>query len=99
MKGEVAVENGFAKDDKDIHLTVCKTSHFFAGDGFTVYDCHGQLVYRVDSYGGPDTRDKDEMVLMDAVGHCLFTVRRKVIRGLILFRASRLLLRGQLTEL
>ncbi|XP_023523506.1 protein LURP-one-related 5-like [Cucurbita pepo subsp. pepo] len=58
------------------HLTVMKTSLFFAGDGFTVYDCYGRLVFRVDSYG-PDSRYKDELVLMDPHGRCLFTLRRK----------------------
>ncbi|XP_027340655.1 protein LURP-one-related 12-like [Abrus precatorius] len=61
---------------EEIHLTVLKTSLFFAGDGFTVYDCKGQLLFRVDSYG-PDTRDRDELVLMDPNGRCLLTVRRK----------------------
>ncbi|KAG6581926.1 Protein LURP-one-related 12, partial [Cucurbita argyrosperma subsp. sororia] len=60
----------------DTHFTVMKTSLFFAGDGFTVYDCKGKLVFRVDSYG-PDARYRDELVLMDPHGHCLFTVRRK----------------------
>ncbi|XP_052107754.1 protein LURP-one-related 12 [Arachis duranensis] len=68
------------KEDTDTEtetqLTVLKTSLFFAGDGFTVYDCKGQLVFRVDSYG-PDARDRDELVLMDANGRCLLTVRRK----------------------
>ncbi|CAN6442396.1 unnamed protein product [Victoria cruziana] len=58
-------------------FTVNKTSHFFAGDGFNVYDCKGEVVFRVDSYGGPDTRDRNEMVLMDAQGKCLLTVRKK----------------------
>ncbi|XP_057533945.1 protein LURP-one-related 12 [Amaranthus tricolor] len=68
-------ESGFTSEN-DTHLTVCKTSLFFSGDGFTVYDCHGQLIFRVDSYG-PDWRDQDELVLMDASGRCLLTVRRK----------------------
>ncbi|KAK9666376.1 hypothetical protein RND81_14G180800 [Saponaria officinalis] len=61
---------------KDTHLTACKTSIFFVGDGFNVYDCHGQLVFRVDSYS-PDWGDQIELVLMDASGRCLLTVRRK----------------------
>ncbi|TKY48070.1 LURP-one-related 12 [Spatholobus suberectus] len=69
------VEDGYVFKE-EIHLTVLKTSLFFAGDGFTVYDCKGQLVFRVDSYG-PDTRDRDELVLMDPNGRCLLTVRRK----------------------
>jgi hypothetical protein len=39
------------------------------------------LVFRVDSYG-PDSRDKGELVLMDAHGRCLLTVRRKVLPSL-----------------
>ncbi|KGN45264.1 protein LURP-one-related 12 [Cucumis sativus] len=71
----VIVEEAFVYDE-DKHLTVMKTSLFFAGDGYTVYDCKGELLFRVDSYG-PDARDKDEIVLMDAQGKCLLTVRRK----------------------
>ncbi|KAF8393184.1 hypothetical protein HHK36_021425 [Tetracentron sinense] len=69
------VEEGFCYED-ETQLTVLKTSHFFAGDGFSVYDCKGELLFRVESYG-PITRDKDELVLMDASGKCLLTVRRK----------------------
>ena len=76
MKEEFVVQDGYVSKE-EINLTVLKTSRFFAGDGFTVYDSKGQLVFRVDSYG-PDTRDKDELVLMDPHGRCLLTVRRKV---------------------
>lgn len=76
MNNEVQDNNEYVFKE-EIHLTVLKTSLFFAGDGFTVYDCKGQLVFRVDSYG-PDTRDRDELVLMDPNGRCLLTVRRKV---------------------
>ena len=76
MKEGLVVEDGYVFKE-ETHLTVLKTSLFFAGDGFTVYDCKGQLVFRVDSYG-PDTRDRDELVLMDPNGRCLVTVRRKV---------------------
>ena len=75
--GVVVVENGFTYEE-ETHLTVLKTTLFFPGDGFTVYNCKGELIFRVDSYG-PDARDKGELVLMDASGHCLLTVRRKVI--------------------
>ncbi|KAK7325253.1 hypothetical protein VNO77_29412 [Canavalia gladiata] len=75
MKEGLVVQDGYVFKE-EIHLTVLKTSLFFAGDGFTVYDCKGQLVFRVDSYG-PDTRDRDELVLMDPNGRCLLTVRRK----------------------
>ncbi|KAI3712059.1 hypothetical protein L1987_70608 [Smallanthus sonchifolius] len=62
--------------EMETHLTVMKTSLFFAGDGFAAYDCNGQLVFRVDSYGS-DTREQGELVLMDQYGRCLLTVRRK----------------------
>ena len=77
MKGEFIVEKGYVYEE-ETHLTVLKTSLFFTGDGFTVYDFKGELVFRVDSYG-PDTRDKGELVLMDPSGRCLLTVRRKVL--------------------
>ncbi|CAN0875362.1 Protein LURP-one-related 12 [Linum grandiflorum] len=70
------VDHGFVYQEEK-HYTVFKTSLFFANDGFTVYDCsNGELVFRVDSYG-PDARDRDELVLMDAHGRCLLTVRKK----------------------
>ncbi|XP_031259736.1 protein LURP-one-related 12-like [Pistacia vera] len=75
MKAGVVVDDGFIYAE-ETYLTVLKTSLFFANDGFTVYDCKGELVFRVDSYG-PDTHDRDELVLMDAHGKCLLTVRRK----------------------
>ncbi|KAA8541920.1 hypothetical protein F0562_023072 [Nyssa sinensis] len=75
MKGGVIVEDGFIYEE-ETHLTVLKTSLFFAGDGFTVYDCKGDVVFRVDSYGR-NTRDTCELVLMDSSGRCLLTVRRK----------------------
>ncbi|GLT50209.1 hypothetical protein SLA2020_237110 [Shorea laevis] len=75
MKASLVVDDGFIYEEEK-HLTVLKTSLFFANDGFTVYDCNGQLVFRVDSYG-PDSRDRGEVVLMDAQGRCLLTVRRK----------------------
>ena len=65
--------------DEDKPLTVCKTSLFHTGDGFTAYDCNGDIIFRVDSYG----RDNDELVLMDATGKCLLTVKRKVKNHLI----------------
>ncbi|GMI82034.1 hypothetical protein like AT3G15810 [Hibiscus trionum] len=75
MKAGLVVDGDYIYE-QDKHLTVLKTSLFFANDGFTVYDCKGQLVFRVDSYG-PDPRDKAEVVLMDAHGRCLLTVRKK----------------------
>lgn len=78
MKQGLVVDAGFVYK-QETQLTVLKTSLFFANDGFTVYDPKGVLVFRVDSYG-PDTRDRGEIVLMDANGRCLLTVRRKVMK-------------------
>jgi hypothetical protein len=59
------------------NLTVHKTSVFFPGDGFIVYDPNREIIFRFDSYG-PDSEPKDELVLMDAGGKGLLTLRRKV---------------------
>ncbi|KAF3450888.1 hypothetical protein FNV43_RR06977 [Rhamnella rubrinervis] len=75
MKEGLVVDAGFLCEE-ETHLTVSKTSLFFVGDGFSVYDSKADLVFRVESYG-PDIRDKAELVLMDAHGRCLLTVRRK----------------------
>ncbi|KAL6584810.1 hypothetical protein OROMI_004099 [Orobanche minor] len=69
------VEQGYVYEE-ETRLTVLKTSLFFAGDGFAAYDPKGELVFRVDSYG-PNTGDTGELVLMDASGRCILTVRRK----------------------
>ncbi|KAI3702615.1 hypothetical protein L6452_28362 [Arctium lappa] len=55
-------------------FTVWKKSLLFNGDGFTVFDSNGNLVFRVDNYvaGG-----NGAIVLMDASGHPLLTIRRK----------------------
>lgn len=76
MKEDLVVQEGYVFEE-EIHLTVLKTSLFFAGDGFTVYDSKGEVIFRVESYG-PDSRDLDELVLMDPDGRCILTVRRKV---------------------
>ncbi|KAJ4952315.1 hypothetical protein NE237_029147 [Protea cynaroides] len=75
MRSGVVIEEGFCFKE-DTQLTVLKTSRFFTGDGFTVYDTKGEVLFRVDSYG-PDAQLNDEIVLMDASGKCLLTVRRK----------------------
>ncbi|XP_022720913.1 protein LURP-one-related 12-like [Durio zibethinus] len=75
MKTCLVVDGDYIYEEEK-HFTVLKTSLFFANDGFTVYDRKGLLIFRVDSYG-PDPRDKCEVVLMDAHGRCLLTVRKK----------------------
>jgi len=83
MKEELVVQEGYIFKE-EIHYTVLKTTLFFAGDGFTVYDCNGQVAFRVDSYG-PDSRDLHELILMDPQGRCLLTVHRKVRRRHLLY--------------
>ncbi|KAK3444691.1 hypothetical protein EUGRSUZ_A00877 [Eucalyptus grandis] len=60
---------------KEEVLTVWKKSLLLNCNGFTVFDCKGNLVFRVDNYLAGN---KGEVVLMDAAGKPLLTVRRKV---------------------
>ncbi|KAB1224704.1 Protein LURP-one-related 8 [Morella rubra] len=55
-------------------LTVWKKSLLFNCNGFTVFDGKGNLVFRVDNYVAGK---KSEIVLMDAAGKPLLTIRRK----------------------
>lgn len=77
MNRRIAVVDERFCFEEETHLTVHKTSVFFPGDGFIVYDPHGHLLFRFDSYG-PRSRPLDELVLMDAAGMCLLTFSRKV---------------------
>ncbi|KAJ0687170.1 putative tubby-like protein [Helianthus annuus] len=58
-----------------IVLTVWKKSLIFGCEGFTVYNSNGNLAFRVDNYFVKGNR---EIVLMDALGCSLHTVRHKV---------------------
>ncbi|XP_010938083.1 protein LURP-one-related 8 [Elaeis guineensis] len=55
-------------------LTVWRKSLLFNGNGFTVFDAKGNLVFRVDNY---TSGSKREIILMDAAGKPLLTIRRK----------------------
>ncbi|KAJ9185512.1 hypothetical protein P3X46_005140 [Hevea brasiliensis] len=57
-------------------LTVWKKSLLFNCNGFTVFDAKGNLVFRVDNYMA-GSGSNGEIVLMDAGGKPLFTIRRK----------------------
>ncbi|KDP21819.1 hypothetical protein JCGZ_00606 [Jatropha curcas] len=57
-------------------LTVWKKSLLFNCNGFTVFDSKGNLVYRVDNYMGGSGAN-GEIILMDAGGKPLLTIRRK----------------------
>ncbi|KAL5202431.1 hypothetical protein ABZP36_013383 [Zizania latifolia] len=66
-------------DEEPVVLTVWRKSLLFNCRGFTVFDASGNLVYRVDSYAA-DSRA--EVVLMDAAGRPVLTVRRKKVISL-----------------
>ncbi|KAF5207651.1 Lurp-one-related [Thalictrum thalictroides] len=55
-------------------LTVWKKSLLFNCKGFTVFDSKGNLVFRVDNYS---SSNKTHILLMDATGKPLLTIRRK----------------------
>ncbi|KAL4312924.1 hypothetical protein GQ457_01G038480 [Hibiscus cannabinus] len=61
---------------KEAVLTVWKRSLLFNCNGFTVFDAKGDLVFRVDNYM---QGHKGSILLMDANGEPLFTIRRKKI--------------------
>ena len=63
-------------------LTVWRRSLLFNCDGFTVFDARGDLAFRVDSYDASGRR-RAEVVLMDATGTPLLTVRRKRRLGVL----------------
>jgi len=55
-------------------LTVWKKSLVFSCNGCTVFDSSGNLVFRVDNY---PSDPQDQVVLMDAAGVAILTLRRK----------------------
>jgi hypothetical protein len=68
-----------------VSLMVWRRSLLFNGKGFTVFDCKGNLIYRVETYAGGSSR---EVVLMDADGHGLLTIRRMVYADVFLCSVS-----------
>lgn len=63
-------------DMKEEVMTVWRKSLIFNCNGFTVFDGKGDLVYRVDNYM---EGNKGSILLMDAHGNALLTIRRKVL--------------------
>ncbi|KAK6263088.1 hypothetical protein QUC31_008904 [Theobroma cacao] len=55
-------------------FTVWMKSLVMQGNGCTVYNENGEIVYRVDNY---DKKSSDEVCLMDLQGKVLFTILRK----------------------
>lgn len=73
LAGRVVVDDKFCTDSA-MALTVWKKSLVLSCSGFTVYDPIGNLVFRVDNYC---SHPKNEVLLMDAAGTALLTMRRK----------------------
>ena len=67
-------DDAWGKDNAAV-LTVWRKSLLFSCSGFTVFDAKGDLVFRVETYGSGTA---GELVLMDAAGKPLLTLRRKV---------------------
>ncbi|KAJ6797992.1 protein LURP-one-related 8-like [Iris pallida] len=63
-----------AGDGAETVMTVWRKSLLFNCKGFTVFDGKGNLLFRVDNYS---SASNGEIVLMDASGKSLLTVRRK----------------------
>ncbi|XP_042445875.1 protein LURP-one-related 8-like [Zingiber officinale] len=62
------------KPAEAVVFTVWRKSLLFNGNGFTVFDAQGNLVFRVENYSAGS---RNEFVLMDAAGKPLLTIRRK----------------------
>ncbi|KAJ4952827.1 hypothetical protein NE237_029659 [Protea cynaroides] len=58
-------------------FTIWMKSLVLHGNGCTVYNSNGEIVYRIDNY---DEKCGDEVDLMDFGGNVLFTVRRKKLK-------------------
>ncbi|GMJ04435.1 hypothetical protein like AT5G41590 [Hibiscus trionum] len=69
-----------AGGDLSTSLTVWRKSLLVSCTGFTVIDCTGNLVYRVDNYMGGRPK---ELVLMDGKGTSILTMKRCKNLGLI----------------
>ncbi|XP_042509958.1 protein LURP-one-related 11-like [Macadamia integrifolia] len=58
-------------------FTLWMKSLVLHGNGCTVYNSSGEIVYRIDNY---HEKCSDEVYLMDLGGNVLFTIRRKKLR-------------------
>lgn len=73
--GEAVCFPCMTADSKAETFTVWLKSLIMQGNGLTVFNGNGQIVYRIDNY---DEKSSREVFLMDIRGKLLFTVRRKV---------------------
>ncbi|KAF5937125.1 hypothetical protein HYC85_024631 [Camellia sinensis] len=55
-------------------FTIWMKSLVFHGNGCTVFNSNGKIVYRIDNY---DKKSSNEVYLMDLQGKVLFSIRRK----------------------
>ncbi|XP_022157656.1 protein LURP-one-related 4-like [Momordica charantia] len=74
--GEAVCFPCMTADSKAETFTVWLKSLIMQGNGLTVINGNGQIVYRIDNY---DEKSSREVFLMDIRGKLLFTVRRKRI--------------------
>lgn len=58
-----------------VSLTVWRKSLLLTCNGFTVIDCNGNIVYRVDNYTGRP----EEVILMDGLGNSVLTMCRSKV--------------------
>ncbi|CAA2966691.1 protein LURP-one-related 11-like [Olea europaea var. sylvestris] len=58
-------------------FTIWMKSLVFHGNGCTVFNSKGEVVFRVDNY---QTRRSSEVFLMDFNGEVLFSMKRKILR-------------------
>ena len=56
-------------------FTLWMKSLVMQGNGYTVYNSDGEIVYRIDNY---DNKSSSEVYLMDLQGKVLFTILRRV---------------------
>lgn len=56
-------------------FTIWMKSLVINGNGYTVYDSRGKVIYRIDNY---DTKCSNEVYLMDLRGKVISTILRKV---------------------
>ena len=59
-------------------FTIWMKSLVMQGNGCTVYNENGEIVYRIDNY---DKKCSNEVYLMDLQGKVLFTILRKVFES------------------
>uniref|UniRef100_A0A0A0KKK6 Protein LURP-one-related 4-like n=2 Tax=Cucumis sativus TaxID=3659 RepID=A0A0A0KKK6_CUCSA len=74
--GEAACFPCMTADSKAETFTLWMKSLIMQGNGLTVFNENGQIVFRIDNY---DEKSSREVSLMDLGGRLLFTLRRKSI--------------------